>query len=243
MSTLCLAAVLLAAPPTQAAEYPSAAQPPTVEAPTVEAPTVEAQQPVIPLRTGVELRDAVRDALQKWARVDDNEAQRAAWDFLRLFDELRQDTDLASSQRDEFTTKVRGRLMKLSVQIKKRAAIDRRLAKQKQPDSVVRPADRPDVLAQRGGMMGGGMMGGGMRGGMMGGGMMGGGGQQPVNDDAGEDLVELIQTVISPASWDINGGLGSAYYWRPGRAMVIRQNGQVHDQIGDVLRQLGNAGR
>ena len=228
MSTLCLAAVLLAAPPSQPAENPGAAQ----------SPTVEAQQPAAPLRTGVKLRDAVRDALQKWARVDDKQAQAAAREFLRLFDELRQDTDLARSQREKLSTKVRGRLLRLAVQIKKQAAIERRLAKQKQPDSVDRPDDRPDVLAQRGGR-------GGMGGGMMGGPMMGGGfgGQQPVKDDHGEDLVELIQTVIFPASWDVNGGLGSAYYWRPGRAMVIRQTDEIHRQIGGVLMQMGKAGR
>ena len=53
----------------------------------------------------------------------------------------------------------------------------------------------------------------------------------------------MIQTVIFPASWDVNGGPGSAYYWRPGRAMVIRQTDEIHRQIGGVLMQMGKAGR
>ena len=41
------------------------------------------------------------------------------------------------------------------------------------------------------------------------------------NADNGAALVELIQTVISPESWDINGGRGSIYYYRPLRVLVI----------------------
>jgi hypothetical protein len=76
---------------------------------------------------------------------------------------------------------------------------------------------------------------------MMGGGPLGGPGQ--FSDDYGPELVELIQQTIAPQTWDVNGGLGSAYYWRPGRALVIRQTGNVHDQLGGLLEQLGRAGR
>ena len=74
---------------------------------------------------------------------------------------------------------------------------------------------------------------------MMGGGAFGG----QANNDYGEELVDLIQKTIAPSTWDVNGGLGSIYYWRPCRAMIIRQTGDVHDQIGGVLQQLGKAGR
>ncbi len=71
----------------------------------------------------------------------------------------------------------------------------------------------------------------------MSGGMMGGGG--PYGFDHGPELVDLIQQTISPQTWDVNGGPGVIYYWRPGRAMVIRQTGEVHRQIGGLLEQMG----
>lgn len=46
-------------------------------------------------------------------------------------------------------------------------------------------------------------------------------GQGNIQNDAGPELVELIQKTISPAHWNVNGGPGSIYYWRPGRALVI----------------------
>jgi hypothetical protein len=62
-------------------------------------------------------------------------------------------------------------------------------------------------------------------------------------DDYGPDLVDLIQTVIAPSTWERNGGPGSIYYYRPLRVLVIRQTAEVHGQIGETvgaLRQAGN---
>ena len=82
------------------------------------------------------------------------------------------------------------------------------------------------------------------------GGMQGGGGQQPganggaaANDDAGPDLVDLIQKTISPATWDVNGGPGAIYYWRQQRAIVVSAPGEVHEQLGDLLEQMDRLGR
>lgn len=65
-----------------------------------------------------------------------------------------------------------------------------------------------------------------------------GGAQQ----DDGEALVELIQTVIAPDSWDTNGGPGTIFYYRPLRVLVIRQTSEVHGNVGDALGQLRRAG-
>jgi len=228
-----MAVLVLASPPTEA-DSPGLAD---------AQPAVVAEQAMPEPRTGPELRDAVRAALQRWARVEDEQAKTAAGEFLTLFSELRRDEKLSRSQCEELATKVRSRLAKLTVQIKKRVAIEKRLAKQ-QPESLDELSKRPDILAQPGGF-GGGMRGGGMGPGMMGrGGMMGGGmGQTRQIPDDGEALVELIQTVIAPASWDVNGGPGSIYYWQPGRAIVVRQTGDVHGEIADVLKQMGKANR
>jgi hypothetical protein len=198
-------------------------------------------------RTGQALRDSVHEALRRWARPSDAQARQAASDFLALYGAVDRDDQLTASQREYLRTKLRSRLTSLVQQIAKRAAIERRLARDGQPAGVGLPADRADVLAQQGGFGGGfgpGGFGGGFGPGGFGGGVgVGGGVLGPADQDHGEALVDLIQKTISPASWDINGGNGSIYYWRPGRALVIRQTGEVHGQIGDVLEQMGRLGQ
>jgi hypothetical protein len=65
----------------------------------------------------------------------------------------------------------------------------------------------------------------------------------PAQDDAGPVLVDLIQKTIAPGHWAPQGGPGTIYYWRPGRALIIRASQEAHEQIGDLLRQLERAGR
>ena len=219
-------------------------------------PALMQQESLVPPRTGTELRDAVRAAMRRWARPDGKQSDLAAREFLVLYEELQADDVLSRGQRDELLAKVRSRLQKLAEQIGKRVAVEKRLAKSRRPESVVAATQRVPanhgVLAQMGpwGPPGGlagrgfglpGLGGPGPAGGMMGGGPLGGPGQ--FSDDYGPELVELIQQTIAPQTWDVNGGLGTAYYWRPGRALVIRQTGNVHDQLGDLLEQLGRAGR
>jgi hypothetical protein len=64
----------------------------------------------------------------------------------------------------------------------------------------------------------------------------------PLATDYGPDLVDLIETVIAPSTWERNGGPGSIYYYRPLRVLVIRQTGEVHGQIGDTIGALRRAG-
>jgi len=219
---------------------------------TSTSPAAAEQELLVPRRTGAELRDTVRATMRRWARPDGKQADLAAREFLVLYEELQADGELSRGQRDELLAKVRSRLQKLAEQIGKRVAVEKRLAKTERPESVVAAVANHGVLAQMGpwGPPGGlagrgfglpGLGGPGPAGGMMGGGPLGGGGQ--FSDDYGPQLVELIQQTIAPQTWDVNGGLGTAYYWRPGRALVIRQTGGVHDQLGDLLEQLGRAGR
>ena len=53
-----------------------------------------------------------------------------------------------------------------------------------------------------------------------------------------EVLADLIWRTVRPDSWDVNGGPGTIYYWRPGRAMVARQTWEVHEDVADLLRQM-----
>lgn len=60
----------------------------------------------------------------------------------------------------------------------------------------------------------------------------------PQSFDYGPELVDIIQTVISPKTWDINGGPGAVVYYAPLRVLVISAPGEVHPQIGGLLGQM-----
>ena len=53
--------------------------------------------------------------------------------------------------------------------------------------------------------------------------------------DHGETLVELIQNVISPDHWDVNGGPGSIVYYAPLKVLVVRASGDVHGHVGGLF--------
>jgi hypothetical protein len=61
--------------------------------------------------------------------------------------------------------------------------------------------------------------------------------------DFGPELVELIEAVISPATWRINGGNGAIVYYSPLHVLVVSAPDDVHAQVGGVLQQLQAAQR
>ena len=61
-------------------------------------------------------------------------------------------------------------------------------------------------------------------------------------DDHGPELVELIETVIVPNSWEKNGGFGSIIYYAPLRVIVVRTTGDIHGNVGNVIGNLRAAG-
>lgn len=56
--------------------------------------------------------------------------------------------------------------------------------------------------------------------------------------DFGPELVELIEAVVSPATWKINGGNGAIVYYSPLHVLVVSAPDDVHAQVGDALKQL-----
>ncbi|MBX3418769.1 MAG: hypothetical protein KF851_14280 [Pirellulaceae bacterium] len=52
------------------------------------------------------------------------------------------------------------------------------------------------------------------------------------------ELISLITATVSPSSWRINGGEGTAEYYSPALALVVFNSQQVQDEICDLLRQL-----
>ena len=239
MYPLLMAIVALAAVPSEGREAaPSAA---AVVSAREHASVERADGPVKKAeaspRQGGKLREAVRVALRRWAKPTDSEADAAAREFLALYQELQADDQLSRSQRQYFQNKVRIRLMRLSDQIALRVARQKRLAEagarksdgSADAQSTAQGVDSPGATSpdQVAGVAPGGQA-------------FGGGAFQ--TPDHGQQLVDLIQTVIRPETWDVNGGLGSIYYWYPGRALVIRQTDEVHGEIGGVLGQLRRAG-
>ena len=199
MSAVWLAVLALASPPSDG------------KAPIVpeQASTVAAERPRVVPRTGIELRDAVRDALRRWARPTDEQAETAARALLVLYRELAEDEKLARTVRCRYLSKVRGRLVSLEGQISKHLARDTQSGPSAPPATATVPEGRREVLAQQFGGFGAqpGMAGGGMAG------QPGLGGFGPQGPNTGQELVDLIQTTIRPESWDVNGGHGSIRFW------------------------------
>jgi hypothetical protein len=186
------------------------------------------------LRSGRELSDAAHAAMRHWAKAADQEADAAARELLGIYREIQQDTRMARSQRESLRLTVRARLDQLCTQISKRVAKDKASAGPNAAvKSVAASKDRPDgeTLAQVGLPPGGGAGGGAAATG------------QNANADNGQQLVDLIQTVICPKSWDVNGGACSIYYWQQQHAIVVRATDDVHGEISDTLEQLNRASR
>lgn len=62
-----------------------------------------------------------------------------------------------------------------------------------------------------------------------------------VNDHA-QELIDLIQRTITPNFWDVNGGPGSMFYYRPLMALVVRATSEAHGDVGGLLGALRRAG-
>ena len=56
--------------------------------------------------------------------------------------------------------------------------------------------------------------------------------------DHGQDLVDLITTVIHPNSWRNNGGKASIHYYQPSRVLVLHAPLQGHHETSNLLEKL-----
>jgi hypothetical protein len=193
-------------------------------------------------RTRAEWVAEVRDALRHQAQAEDIDQPAAYVRLISLYQELTGDKSLHHSERSRLTARVRGRLLRITEEFyhdlrhrQNRVEVVRRRAEvEDNPAKLKLIKDDEAVLAQWGGMLGQ----------VLGGGP-GGGGQAA--QDHGEDLVELIQRVIAPDFWDVNGGPGQIVYYKNLKVLVISATSEVHEQIGggrggllDNLRRVGN---
>lgn len=75
------------------------------------------------------------------------------------------------------------------------------------------------------------------------------GGENEVASNAGPGtlgaagLIELIQRIVNPPIWDVNGGPAGIGYFSPLQALVVRAPGEVHYQLGGTLEQVRRAAR
>ena len=205
--------------------------------PTYEGSTPVQQTPAVPVRSAGELRTAVHEALRHWVHPADSVADRAAREFLALYQEVLHHPQLARQSKQELLLTLRSRLRSQLRQILARNARSQPFAADA-PQSITVPEGAKLPLAQ---IAAPGM--GGQRG------AWGNPAAAQANNanglliDAGQDMVELIQKTISPSSWDVNGGPGSIMYWRPGNCLVVRQTQEIHEAMGGLIDQLGRAGR
>jgi hypothetical protein len=194
-----------------------------------------------------ELRKAVSGALRAEAAAKDHsQKDKAIRQLMLIFLELEQDQNLSHDERLELHTEIRSRLQ--SIEKSLRAEIAREHppkadaksgGKSKAVESTPQAIDVA-VLAQQiaappaapaAPLIGGNAAANRLaaNGGVI-------GRLQP--PDFGQDLVDLIHNVISPRTWDVNGGPGSVVYFRNFRVLVVRAPSEVQDQVGDVLGQL-----
>jgi hypothetical protein len=198
-----------------------------------------------------QLRTDVRDALQESFRVSKANREAVVQRLVRLYGQFSE--SLSDADRDRMQAQVRTRLTRLSTIIRRQMELDASAVKVGQavpdkpkPANVAPPANqilaqqavppgRPGPGAIRGGAVG--PAGGFRRVPAFGVGPLGAA-ALPQLPDNGQALVDLIQRTIAPASWDVNGGPGAIVYYRPSRALVVRQRSEVHEQLQGVVRAL-----
>jgi hypothetical protein len=232
MSIILATILAISATPSGAAQETAM---PTAQSMTVKSAAVQTAAPAAP-RSGRELLEAAHATMRHWAKATDQDADTAARELLGIYREIQQDTRMARSQRETLRLTVRARLDQLCTQIAKRVAKDKAVAQSKVtlPGSAVKSVAADEkkqasaILAGVGAPAGGGAGGGAAAG-------------QNANSDNGQALVDLIQNVICPKSWDVNGGSCSIYYWQQQHAIVVRATGEVHGEISETLEQLNRA--
>ncbi|MBI5760142.1 MAG: hypothetical protein HZA46_16620 [Planctomycetales bacterium] len=217
---------------------------PSDQSPVANDSATEISATEAPPRTAKKLREAVRDALRDSARACQPDYEEVAPRLLDLFRELDSSAELPRAERRSLRSSLRTRLLQIEDVLARRLLRAEGEAKSKrsgqasgqsskpgtsEPANLKRPAAvaPPTVvtLAQRG-AAGGGQPGGTNTGGQTG----------VIN--RGWDLVALIRNTVAPDTWDVNGGNGSIYFYRPLNVIVVRQTQAVHDELGEVLGQI-----
>jgi hypothetical protein len=189
------------------------------------------------------IRTDVSDALRAEATTrknGDNTAQvmRLVDLYLEMAAHPRRDT---SPLLADLGQQVRLRLQTVRERVERRIPDKNSLAKKSPKPSTIADKEEGRVLAQQVPPAGG------ARGGAAAGGLsLVVTGTQAIAArpaDFGPELVELIEAVVSPATWRINGGNGVVVYYSPLHVLVVSAPDDVHAQVGGALQQLNAAQR
>ena len=232
MTSLILASLIIAAPPAEAPHGGS-------DVSSSSAPSKVSEAFVTPRTRAQWVRD-VTDALRSQAQADDGEQPRAFVRLVSLYQQIIKDDTLHHSDRNQLRHKLRKRLIRVGSELpgdlkhrQHRVEVVRRRAKvEDRPDKLEMIKEDEAILAQWHDVLGQ------VGGGFAQGGAAGGGD----NLDHGEELVELIQRVITPDTWDVNGGPSSIVYYRGLKVLVISATSEVHEKIGGLADGLLRAG-
>ncbi|MBS0209476.1 MAG: hypothetical protein JSS27_11005 [Planctomycetes bacterium] len=179
----------------------------------VEAPTL----------VGKALETTVRAALRKAAQAGATTDEALVRQMLDLYQRVQADQSLPKAQRDGLRLALRSRLqragqaLRAAVPIKAGAPVNMQPAANVKAAGAIAPVFAQQLAPGAGGV--GGLP-----------------NQQPAT--YGQDLADLIEETIQPASWDVQGGSGVIRFWAPGSALVVRQTGEVHGDVGQLLPRM-----
>jgi hypothetical protein len=168
-------------------------------------------------RSGTALRDEVRVLLRDVARQAGKPDDAVVRKAVALYQEIQLDTQLRANQREPLRVALRNKLAYWGEQIAQQRA-------EAGLPAIPATVQKHKVLAQVPGQIG------------QPGQPPAGGAQPPI--DHGQELLELIQDTIVPTTWDVRGGNGVVRYWAPGHALIVRQTGDVHEQLGQLLMDM-----
>jgi hypothetical protein len=195
-------------------------------------------------RTAQQLRDAVHAAMRRQATAKGAEQPSAVRALAAVYRDVLASTSLPPREQRELRTLVRSRLARTSKALQRQLAgagnAAEELPARRAADGG--PPANWAILAQAQGNPAPGQLGAaGQPGGA-------GGGFGPAAQVAGaaqnwnaqtnrnaQELIDLIQSTIAPASWDANGGLGTIMYFAPAQVLVIRQTDAIHGQVGQAI--------
>lgn len=193
-------------------------------------------------RSPRELAGAVGEAIRRFNRAEGESREALVPELAALYREVRDHTQLESRMQSRLLRLLERKLRDMEASLARRFKREDQPAErgQRPPSAALwsrtrRPAgtsplaasNRSPVLAQPGARAAG-----------FGGAGAASGGIGQATSQQAQDLIDLVRTTIAPNTWDVNGGKGTIYYFRPSQALVIRQTSEVHRQIGGALGQL-----
>lgn len=197
----------------------------------------QARKAEVESASAAHLRAAVKQAIKRWPKRD-LPSEEAVRELVGLYRQLKADERLAASERQRLLAAVRTRLVRVHKRLVKELALqaDKAVGAMRAPDDVpaeegpahrtsrsqagrshgkagaaapVAPAEPAEADPQNGG------------------------GANAL--DNGQQLVELIQEVVAPDIWDVNGGPAAIRYYSPLKVLVVTAPGNVHGDVGAVL--------